>query len=132
MIRKQRYRKKATSVITAVRLTLDTPGFHYQKWGGEQHCKSGDWIVDNGSDCYTIDAESFDQTYTLISPGVYLKNQDVWAKQAAVAGTVVTKEGSTEYLAGDYLVSNNLDGSDDYAVSKAYFEASYEAITETE
>ncbi|MCP5004175.1 MAG: hypothetical protein GY941_09585, partial [Planctomycetes bacterium] len=41
----RRYRKKATANVIAVRLELDTDGFTYRKWGGEQFCKAGDWIV---------------------------------------------------------------------------------------
>ena len=46
--------------------------------------------------------------------------------QAAAAGRVSTKEGSTGYEAGDWLVSNEEDGSDSYAVSAKKFEESYE------
>jgi hypothetical protein len=39
---------------------------------------------------------------------------------------VRTKEGSTHYEAGDYLVYNQQDGGDAYAVSKRAFERMYE------
>lgn len=124
----RQYRKKSTSTITAVRLALETEGFTYRKWGGEQRCKAGDWIVDNGSDCYTIDAGSFARSYRQVGPGTFVKVQPVWAQVAESAGRVTTKEGSTAYRAGDYIVSNNDDGSDNYAVDKASFESLYEPM----
>ena len=45
---------------------------------------------------------------------------------ASAAGDVRTKEGSTHYEAGDYLVFNEPDGRDAYAVSKQAFERMYE------
>ena len=124
----KKYRKKATSLITAAQLNLETTGFSYQKWGAQQRCKAGDWLVENGGDCYTIDADTFDRTYERVSPGVYRKTSEVWAKVAQSAGSVTTREGSTAYLAGDYLVSNEADGSDNYAVDKTTFEAAYEVV----
>jgi len=50
----------------------------------------------------------------------------VWAEQADRAGRVETKEGATSYQPGDYLVSNNEDGTDAYAMSAATFESLYE------
>ena len=122
------YRKKASTYITAVRLDLETEGFTYRKWGGEQRCKAGDWIVNNGTDCYTIDADTFDKTYKQVNPGTYIKHAPVWARVAESAGTVTTKEGSTDYRTGDYLVSNDADGGDSYAVDKATFESMYEQV----
>jgi hypothetical protein len=126
----RQYRKKPTSTISAVRLALETEGFTYRKWGGEQRCKAGDWIVDNGSDCYTIDADTFAKTYREVSTGSYVKVQPVWARTAESAGSVRTREGSTDYGAGDYLVSNSADGSDNYAVDKATFESMYEPVND--
>ena len=123
-----RYRKKSGATVIAVQLDLDTEGFNYHKWGGEQRCKPGDWLVDNQGDCYTIDGETFATTYTQVAAGVYGKTAEVWALVASDSGTVETREGSTAYEAGDYLVSNRPDGSDNYAVSKAVFEASYDLV----
>ena len=75
---------------------------------------------------YTVDASSFARTYRSIGAGKYLKHAAVWAKQAQAAGVVVTKEGETHYQAGDYLVSNHLDGQDSYAISKEKFKTLYE------
>ena len=124
MVGRQRYRKKTP--VTAVQLNVDTDGFSYRKWGGTQHCKAGDWLVDSDGDCYTVDRDSFARTYALVSPGVYRKRAAVWAEVATRDGSVATREGRTAYRAGDYLVSNSAGGSDDYAVAKAAFETSYE------
>ena len=55
-----------------------------------------------------------------------MKTAPVWAEQASAAGSVATQEGRTQNEAGDWLVSNNADGSDAYAISAAKFEKLYE------
>jgi hypothetical protein len=112
--------------VTAVRLDLEMDGFHYRKWGAEQRCKRGDWLVDNDGDVYTIDAAVFARTYRPVSPGRYVKITRVWARQAHSTGRIRTNEGETRYQAGDYLVYNNPDGSDGYAVTADKFNARYE------
>ena len=121
-----RYKKKSTSFVTAVQLDLETEGFVYSKWGGEQVCRRGDWLVNNNGDTYTVSLESFAKTYKFVSPGVYIKSAPVWAEVAKNGGEVKTQEGETVYKAGDYLVFNNEDGTDGYAVSSEKFEAMYE------
>lgn len=123
---RRRYRKRANQFVVAVRLNLDTEGFTYAKWGATQHCKPGDWLVDNGGDIYTVDGTVFDATYRVLSPGLYVKTTPVWAEVATAPGRVATKEGASHYDAGDYLVSNNEDGSDAYCVTAAKFDAMYE------
>ena len=126
--------KRATQFVVAVQLDLDTPGFTYKKWGGTQTCKRGDWLVNNGgdwrvesdSDTYTVDADTFARTYVSTGPGRYVKRTPVWAEVAPRAGAVPTKEGATHYGAGDYLVYNQPDGGDAYAVTKEAFERMYE------
>jgi hypothetical protein len=113
--------------VAAVRLAFDTDGVVYRKWGGEQRAKPGDWIVDNDGDVYTVDADSFERTYRKVATGAYVKTTPVWAERAATAGSVTTKEGSTQYQAGDYLVSNSSDGSDEYAMTSEKFEELYTA-----
>jgi hypothetical protein len=54
-----------------------------------------------------------------------MKTTAVWAERATQAGSVKTKEGSTQYEPGDYLVSNNSDGSDEYAMKADKFEELY-------
>jgi hypothetical protein len=82
-------------------------------------------MVDNEGDVYTVDADVFARTYRQTGQGTYVKTTPVWVKQAQLAGSVKTKEGVTHYEAGDYLVSNNSDGSDEYAISAAKFESLY-------
>ena len=123
---RQAYRKRAGTEVVAVRLDLHTDGFTYQKWGGEQRCKAGDWVVLNDGDTYTIDAESFAATYEYVSPGRYRKSALIFAMRASEGGRVETKEGSTGYEAGDYLVSNDVSGTDSYAVAADIFERMYE------
>jgi len=109
-----------------VQLKLDTAGLHYKKWGGEQHAKRGDWLVDNNGDVYTVDAAVFARTYQPLRSGTYLKSTPIWAEVAPASGSVQTKEGQSQYAAGDYLVSNNEDGSDAYCMNAAQFTAMYE------
>jgi hypothetical protein len=126
MTERRRYRRKPDQAVAAVQLNLDTPGLAYRKWGGEQRGKPGDWLVDNGGEVYTVDAESFARTYRKVGTGAYLKTTPVWAAIADADGEVATKEGRTQYRAGDYLVSNEEDGADAYAIAADKFEAMYE------
>jgi len=119
------YIQRPDRPVIAVRLALDTDGLLYRKWGGEQHAKQGDWIIDNQGDIYTVDAEVFARTYQQKGLGTYVKTTRIWAEPAQRAGSISTKEGVTHYNAGDYLVSNDSDGSDAYAVSREKFELLY-------
>jgi predicted acylesterase/phospholipase RssA len=123
---RKRYRRRSDATVAAVQLRLDTEGFSFRKWDAEQRCKAGDWIVDNGGDVYTVDADTFAATYQATEPGIYVKVGRVWAEPALAAGSVQTKGGYTHYEAGDYLVSNNEDGSDAYAIGATKFEKLYE------
>lgn len=123
---RRKYRRKEASEVIAVQLDLNTEGFTYQKWGGTQRCKRGDWLVNNQGDIYTIDAHVFDRTYKEVKPGIYKKVVPVWAERAVASGTITTKEGSTEYGAGDYLVFNDEEGRDGYAVSEDTFHSLYD------
>lgn len=113
-------------MITAVQLNLETAGFTYQKWGGEQRCKAGDWLVNSDGETYTIDSDSFARTYREHGPGLYVKVGCVWAEQAGAAGSIRTKEGKTSYEAGDWLVYNGADRTDGYAVKPEKFKSLYE------
>ena len=127
MEKRRRYRKKADRYfVVAVQLNLDTKGFTYRKWGAEQRCKKDDWIVDNGGDIYSVDAEVFAKTYRKTGDGTYVKTTPIWAEIATQKGSVVTKEGKSHYQSGDYLVYNNEDGTDAYCISAAKFESMYE------
>lgn len=121
-----KYRRRQRTTVTAVRLDLDTDGFDYRKWGGVQRCKPGDWIVSNAGDTYTVDADVFARTYREVGPGVYEKVAPVWAERAEAAGTIRTKEGATDYAAGDWLVFNDPSRKDGYAMSAAKFASLYE------
>jgi hypothetical protein len=123
---RRKYRKRADQAVVAVRLALKTRGFTYEKWGETQACKAGDWLVDNNGDVYTVDAATFARTYREVGRGSYVKTTPVWAEVARADGHVNTKEGATHYRAGDYLVANEEDGGDAYAVKAAAFEAMYE------
>lgn len=123
---RQRYRRRPGQPVVAVQLKLDMEGFTYQKWGEEQRCKANDWLVDNDGEVYTVDADTFARTYTAEGQGTYVKTGKVWAEQTAESGRVATKEGGTSYESGDWLVSNEEDGSDAYAVSAKKFDESYE------
>lgn len=120
------YRKKADQFVVAVQLDLDTEGFIYRKWGAEQRCKQGDWIVDNGGDIYSVDAGVFAKTYRKTGDGIYVKTTPIWAEVATQPGSVVTIEGESLYQSGDYLVYNNEDGTDAYCISASKFESMYE------
>ena len=126
MSERKKYFKKASLYVTAVRLDLVTEGFTYQKWGDVQTCKPGDWLVNNQEETYTIDGETFERTYRLLSPGVYVKKAPVWAEVAGRPGKIKTKEGITHYERGDYIVFNDEMGIDGYAISKESFEEMYE------
>lgn len=121
-----KYMKRENQSVIAVQLALDTDGFTYHKWGGLQICKPGDWILDNGGDIYTVDRETFARTYRKLDSGRYVKVTPVWAEPATGAGRVQTKEGITHYQRGDYLVFNDENGSDAYAVEAEKFHAMYE------
>jgi hypothetical protein len=122
---RRRYVRHSDKSVIAVCLALDTDGLVYRKWGSEQHAKTGDWIVDNDGEIYTVDAEVFARTYHKTGPGTYVKTTPIWAEQATHAGSIKTKEGLTHYEAGDYLVSNNSDGTDEYAIGPAKFKSLY-------
>lgn len=126
MTRLTKYLKKTTSRVVAIQLDLETEGFTYRKWGGTQACKAGDWIVNNNGEVYTVDRDTFARTYRVVGPGIYEKAAPVWAVVAERPGQIATKEGVTHYQAGAYLVYNDADGKDGYAVEAEAFEKMYE------
>jgi hypothetical protein len=126
MSMRRKYRKKSDQFVVAIQLALDTEGLTYRKWGARQHCKQGDWLIDNQGDVYSVDKEVFAKTYRRLSPGIYVKATPIWAEVATTSGSVVTKEGESHYTEGDYLVYNNEDGTDPYCMGKEKFEAMYE------
>jgi hypothetical protein len=129
MTARGKYVKREHTAVVAIQLTLDTPGFTYRKWGATQTCKQGDWIVNDAGEVHTVDQTSFANTYQQVGPGTYMKTMPVWAEVAATAGKVTTKEGVTYYQAGDYLVFNEEQGGDGYAMPADRFNASYERVS---
>jgi hypothetical protein len=122
---RRRYVRHPDRSIVAVRLAADSDGLVYRKWRDEQRAKPGDWIVDSDGDIYTVDAQVFARTYRRVGPDTYVKVTPVWAERAQTGGSVSTKEGASHYEAGDYLVSNDRDGADEYAMSAQKFESLY-------
>lgn len=128
------YRRREDTTVTAVPLRLKSASeegagaalFRYRKWGAEQTCKPGDWLVRNGDDVYTVDRGTFERTYTEVGPGQYRKTGHVWAERAEAPGVIQTKEGATHYKAGDYLVYNEADRNDGYAIRAKRFGELYE------
>ena len=129
MAERRKYMKKSDAFVLAVQLDLDTDGFTYRKWGGTQTAKPGDRLVHNEGDTYTVDQDTFAKTYREISPGVYVKTTPVWAEVAEEDGDIRTREGVTHYRAGSYLVFNEPEGEDGYAVEAHTFEAMYQPST---
>jgi hypothetical protein len=125
------YVKKANQFVIAVRLDLEMDSLKYRKWGGLQRAKSGDWLVDNQGDVYTVDAKTFARTYRPLLgagrrlTGRYTKITPVWAHVATAPGKIKTKEGASSYKRGDYIVYNDRDGTDGYRISAAKFKAMY-------
>jgi hypothetical protein len=87
--------------------------------------------VNNNGDVYSIDAETFARTYRPVGNGLYVKHTTIWAEPAAADGVVATKEGQTHYRAGDFLVFNQADGQDAYAITREKFEQLYEPLEES-
>ena len=127
----RKYMPRPDRPVAAVRVAFDADGFEfrYWKWGAEQRAKPGDWLVDNDGDVYTVDADVFTRTYRAAKdqgPGAFVKTAPIWAARAETAGDVRTKEGSTHYEPGDYLVWNSEDDdSDRYAITADTFERLY-------
>ena len=123
------YRKQSNRPVTAVQFNLEFDTFQYQKWGDTQQCKPGDWLVNNDSDVYSIDKEYFRKYYREVQPGTFEKTGEIWAEVAQEDGKIETLEGSTAYIAGDYLVYDREMGGRGYAVDKVTFEKMYEKIS---
>jgi patatin-like phospholipase/acyl hydrolase len=122
-----KYAKRPDQTVSAIQVPLESSGFTYEKWGATQRCKPGDWLVDNDGETYTVDQSTFARTYQRMTGNRYVKTTPVWAEVARDAGQVKTQEGTTSYKAGDYLVFNQEDGGDPYAIEKSKFESMYEA-----
>lgn len=123
------YRRRPGTTVTAVKLDLDTEGFTYRKWGGLQRCRAGDWIVEGGrGGVHTVAGHVFERTYRRVRQGVYEKVGAVWAERASEAGAIKTLEGETRYEAGYWLVYNDPDREDGWAMSDETFQSTYEPV----
>jgi hypothetical protein len=121
----EKYYQKNNLYVTAMPLALDGSELKYQKWGGTQKAKEGDWLVCREGEYYTVEKESFSKTYKHVKDNTYSKSAPVWAEIAVDSGEISTKEGKTAYRAGDYLVYNNENKQDGYAIKKEKFESMY-------
>jgi len=124
----RQYRRRAGRLVTAVQLSLDFDRLEYQKWGGSQTAVPGDWLVENEGEVYTVARGTFERTYREVSPGRFRKVEPVWARVAEQDGSITTKEGRTDYSAGDVIVFNDPDEVDGYAMSAERFESLYEPV----
>lgn len=116
------YRRRPTATVVAIQMNLQMTGLLYEKWGGLQIGKPGDWLVENAGEVYTVDKDSFARTYTPAGArGNFVKRAPVWAMKAEGDGKVKTKEGYSDYKRGDMLVWNNPDQSDGYCMSQEKF-----------
>ncbi|MDA7425302.1 hypothetical protein [Thalassococcus lentus] len=121
-----RYTRREQTNVTAIKIDMETDGFTYRKWGGEQIVRPGDWLVDNNGDVYTVDGEAFEATYAKVSQGIYTKTAHVWAREAESDGQVQSTSGFTQYHAGDMVVFRDEREIDGWAMSKADFAALYQ------
>lgn len=119
--------------VVAVQLRFDDMApLRYTKWGDNQTAHHGDWLIAelDGSGAYTCAEAVFKATYQAIDVrGQYQKFGTVEAEIATEDGAVKTLEGSTNYKAGDYIVTNAT--GEQYAMSAAKFAARYSAAGES-
>ena len=120
------YQRRDRTPVTATQLDLDMDGLTYRKGGATQTAAPGDWLVNREGEAYTVEREVFARTYSMISPGLYEKVTPVWAHIAESDGAISTKEGETNYVAGDMIVFNDPDGGDGYAMKPETFADLYE------
>ena len=126
----KKYVPKSNATVIAVQIDLDIEGFTYVKWGAEQRCSRGDWLVDNHGDVYTITDDTFTRTYRMERPGLYRKITPVWARVAHAKGTVLSEEGETEYEPGDYVAFHAPGAELGWAVKPAKFRERYDLAPE--
>ena len=101
-----------------------TTAIQYEKWGGPQSAKVGDWMLRKDGETYTCDDAVFRSTYRpLGADGWYAKHATVQADIAVGAGTIGTLEGESRFDVGDYVVTN--PGGDTYVVTAAKFAKLY-------
>lgn len=113
----------------AIQLDLSHAKLTYEKWGGEQSARQGDWLVLKDGETYTIEYESFAATCSPVegplSEGMFFKSAPVWMYVAEMDGVIATKEGTTAYAKGDAVVFNGEGLTDGYAMSLEKFNSLY-------
>lgn len=113
--------------ISDVEVDLDVTGdLTYNKWGGEQTAKVGDYLINNNGEAYTCDGQVFADTYEEVGDDEYVKTATIEATEATEAGSISTLEGESAYEAGDFLVTN--PGGDRYCITRDKFLAMYEEV----
>ena len=101
----------------------------YEKWGGPQSAKIGDWLLSKAGETYTCEAVVFASTYRPLAcrEGWFYKRAEIDAEVALVSGTIKTIEGESSYEAGDFIITN--PGGDQYCIGQAEFGELYTART---
>lgn len=148
------YRKSATVLAVAITSTLTdaltdldalarlegftlepgaidiTGDLTYNKWGGSQTAKVGDFLLYNSAangDVYTCDKTVMETTYEEVGENEYIKTATIEAYEALDTGEVSTLEGKSAYKPGDFIVTN--PGGDKYVISAETFQNMYEQVT---
>jgi len=123
--------KYQSKPVPTVALQLIDIGVTYEKWGGVQEAKPGDWVMNKGGETFTCDGKVFANTYRPLTdengeviPHTYFKHAVIEAEQATGDGVIKTLEGESAYVAGDYIVTN--PDSDQYPIERSKFEGLYE------
>jgi hypothetical protein len=122
------YVRREGTAVTAIRMALDFDTFTYRRWGSLQNGKPGDWLVEREGKVHTVDADTFARTYRQTGPGSYVKVAPVLAAPAASDGAIRTQEGKTNYRQGDYIIWNDGEALDCYAIAKEEFERLYQCV----
>jgi len=115
-------------IVPIKALQLDMP-VSYEKWGGIQNAKSGDWLIFKGGEIYSCDRQVFEDTYRPLEggeKGQFYKDACIEAHVAEAGGTVATLEGTSAFEAGDYIVTN--PGGDMYVIRADKFHLLYEGM----
>lgn len=88
--------------VTGIQLRMPIT---YELWGDTQKAKAGDWLVEKGTDTYTIEEQEFSGSYSPVSGTIarYYKSEHIEAVEARVGGWVDTLEGRSCFEAGDFI-----------------------------
>lgn len=97
--------------------------------GDVLHADIGDWLVTDGDKEWSVAADIFEQTYTRLPDGRYLKTAMIRAFQVDEITTVETLEGPATALAGDWIAEN--PSGEQWPIPAADFVATYELVEET-